>query len=94
MSKGSKGDEGVRPDGDGGITLGKAGKYTGLGALGIGGVLLTVYGVIMIVPKALGQALFPFLPEEMQGPAVSSCCCSCCCSIALLLVVMIASKST
>ena len=84
--------EGPRPNGEGG-TMGRYEKGA-WGVGGIGAVLLTVYGAIMIIPKAIGQAFFPWLPEEMRGPAVSSCSCSCCLSIALVLVLTVASKMT
>ena len=65
-----------------GVTVG---KY----AAGAGITLATIYGIIMIIPKAVGSAFFPFLPEEYQ-PIASCCsvCSSCCCVLAILLLLL------
>ena len=62
------------------------------GTAGIGGILLTIYGAIMIIPKAIGQAFFPWLPQEFQGPAISVCSCSSCLCSGIILILMVASK--
>jgi hypothetical protein len=62
------------------------------GVGGVGAVLLTIYGAIMIIPKAIGQAFFPWLPQEFQGPAISVCSCSSCLCSGIILILMVASK--
>ncbi len=61
----------------------KVGVGAAAGGLGFAGI----FGAIMVFPKAVGDTIFPFLPEEMR-PFAS--CCSYCLSIvaALALVVM------
>ena len=59
-------------------TLVKSGLLIGGAGLSFAGI----YGAIMLFPRAAGNVLFPFLPEEMR-PFAS--CCSYCSSIMALL---------
>lgn len=68
------------------------GVKLGFGTLAAGGVLATIYGIIMLIPRAVGSALFPFLPSEYQP--IMSCCSSCSSSgsVFLLLLLVVASR--
>lgn len=61
--------------------LGPGGKVA-IGA-GVAGLSFAgIFGGIMLFPKAVGDVMFPFLPEEMRPFA---CCCSYCSSVMAML---------
>jgi hypothetical protein len=66
----------------------------GSAAVALATVALTITGLALLpaaMLKKLGNAMFPFLPEEWRGAAVagtSLCCCCCSCCLALALVVL------
>ena len=66
------------------------GTAVGAGLFGVG---LGLFGGSIFggdgVAGMIGGMMFPFLPDEMQGPAagLSCCCCSCCCCISIMLCI-------
>lgn len=74
--------------GKGQVAWNNAKPYVG-GAATVGGVFAAVYGAIMLFPKAVGNVLFPFLPEEFRPIAACSCSCSSCACVMVLAVVML-----
>lgn len=70
------------------MPAGKAGIKTKT-AIGVGGAALGfagIYGAIMVFPKAVGDTVFPFLPEEMRPFA--SCCSSCSSVMSVIALVL------
>lgn len=64
---------------------------SGIGAVlaQIAGLILTIFVALKLIPQAVADTLFGWLPEEMRAPASSSCCCSCC-LISLLALLAVA----
>jgi hypothetical protein len=73
----------ARTDKDGNTSGSSASKSKGVGrsmvevAGTIGAALGAVFLALKLLPQAVADAYFGWLPEEARAPASSSCCCSC-----------------
>lgn len=73
-------------EGGGSKPIGAYAKPIGAGAAVAGLSFAGIFGAIMLFPKAVGDVMFPFLPEEMRPFA--SCCSSCSSVMSVIALVL------